>query len=276
MKNPLKTWVFMIALSMGLLLLGHTLGERQGTLLAFIAALSLFFVVFFYGDLRILDLYQGEEVEGQDPWGLLDLISKISSKISIPIPRLFVTPIATPLIFAAGRNWKNGLIIISEGAIDRLSPEEIEALITICMFQIRKMDTLSFGVGGTLAALIMNPATWADKVISYSFYRTTDRIDFFRKITAPLASLIVRLSVSKRGYFDADQAAAKTLHQGETVAMALWKLQGFATTLPVDIPATTAHFFIVNPLTSKAWNRYFHIQPPIALRIQRLIGRYPI
>jgi heat shock protein HtpX len=58
------------------------------------------------------------------------------------------------------------------------------------------------------------------------------------------------------------------------LASALEKLDGYSKRLPMQASPSTAHLFIVAPLLSGAsFANLFSTHPPIAKRIERLIGR---
>jgi heat shock protein HtpX len=58
------------------------------------------------------------------------------------------------------------------------------------------------------------------------------------------------------------------------LASALQKLDTYSKRLPMGATASTAHLFIVAPLISGAsFANLFSTHPPIAKRIERLVGR---
>ena len=103
----------------------------------------------------------------------------------------------------------------------------------------------------------------------------------FTRLFAPLAGVLLQLSIRPSFYFSSDQLASEMLKNRDDVsekdlAEALWKLNSYALTEPFQCPISMSHMFVVNPLTSEKWNSYFHAQPSANNRIRALIGHYPI
>ena len=70
--------------------------------------------------------------------------------------------------------------------------------------------------------------------------------------------------------------ASQLIGDPKILAQVIWKLEAYAQTLPFQAPASAAHMFIVSPLTTARWGRYFIAQPEPKTRIQSILGYYPI
>jgi heat shock protein HtpX len=280
----MKTQLMRSGLWLGLVVviiiaIGHRFGHRDAFVVSVTLALSIIGLFLWYGDLRLVPLFQVGELEGQDPWGIRARLNQLSDRARIPVPRVFIIPSETPQALALGRTPATGKIFLTHGLLQLLSADELSAVLAYNLVCIRSRATLSFTIGAALADGILAVGGAIDWLISWllgSARHDSRRIQLFTWLVAPLAATLVRLSVGRQPYLTADHETAQMLGEGRTLASVLWKLQSYSLTQPLKMPPSACHFFMVNPLTTKRWGRYFHAHPQIRERIQNLIGHYPI
>ena len=93
-------------------------------------------------------------------------------------------------------------------------------------------------------------------------------------ILAPLAAMLVQMAVSRSREYHADATGARISGDGSGLAGALEKLGAYSRRLPMqNADPSSAHMFIVNPLSGKSMASLFSTHPPIEERIARLRGR---
>jgi heat shock protein HtpX len=93
-------------------------------------------------------------------------------------------------------------------------------------------------------------------------------------ILAPIAATLIQLAVSRSREYEADATGAHLTGNPYALASALQKLDAYSRRLPLRATPSTAHLFIVQPLLSGAdFASLFATHPPIAKRVERLIGR---
>lgn len=259
---------------------GQRFGHRDAFVLSVALALSIIGLFLWYGDIRLVPLLKVEEIEGHDPWGIRRQLSALSERSRISLPRIFVVPSETPQALAVGRTPGSGKIFLTEGLLKLFTPDEINAVLAYNLMCIKNRSTISFTIGSAMADAILNIGGSVDWLINWllgsGHHAERRRGQAVTWLVAPAAALMVRLSVGKLPYLRADRDTALLLGEGRTLATVLWKLQSYALTQPFSISPATAHFFMVNPLTTNRWGRYFHAHPQIRERIQNLIGHYPI
>lgn len=276
MNNPTKTFLFLSVFSTLTLFIGYMIYGRQGLLTGFALAISLNFFIYFYSEHRLREIFKGKEIEGADPWDILKIVKELAYKMKIPPPQIIMIPLMTPTAFSVGRNWDSAQIIVSKGLVESMTKKEVVSVLAHEMAHIRKLDTLSFGVGSALAGACMSWAHGMDRTYQWIARVKNPGPGLFTSIVAPLAALLVKLTVNPNSEYEADKFAADAVGDPEIFAESLWKLQSYAATRPIRIPLSTAHLFVVNPLTTRGTNRYFHTQPSVESRIEKLIGRYPL
>jgi heat shock protein HtpX len=93
-------------------------------------------------------------------------------------------------------------------------------------------------------------------------------------ILAPVAAMLIQLAVSRSREYEADATGAHITGNPYALASALEKLDAYSKRIPMLGSPSTAHLFIVQPLLSRGdFANLFSTHPPIAKRIERLIGR---
>jgi heat shock protein HtpX len=89
-------------------------------------------------------------------------------------------------------------------------------------------------------------------------------------IVAPVAAMLIQMSISRTREFSADAASAKYTGSPDGLIDALGKLELGVARVPMDANPATAHMFIVNPFTGGGIARMFSTHPSTEERIARL------
>jgi heat shock protein HtpX len=280
MKSVTKAWFFLIAISLTLIVLGHILGGREGLLFFLILALGINSFVYFYEDRRVLSTFNGKTLDGQDSYGLHDMARRLSIKSRIKTPQILLLPSHAPQAGIIGNGLSRSSLLITQGLLDKLSMREIEAVIAYQIASISNLNTLSFAVGSFLTSISLLITSTLDTIIRLLIVEKKNPKNivsqFFTRLTAPIFGSILKLSIRKSFYKEADALAAELLDDSQVLAKVLWKLESFSETLPLPASVATAHIFIVSPLTQYRWERFFVTQPQTKERIRQLVGYYPL
>jgi heat shock protein HtpX len=84
--------------------------------------------------------------------------------------------------------------------------------------------------------------------------------------------MLIQMAISRSREYLADATGSSFAGHSEGLASALEKLGAYSRRLPMDTTPSTAHLFIVNPLSRKNIMNYFSTHPPLEERIARLRG----
>jgi len=95
-------------------------------------------------------------------------------------------------------------------------------------------------------------------------------------ILAPIAATIIQMAISRSREYLADDGGARISGKPYGLAGALEKLSRASEIVPMDANPSTAHMFIVNPLTGRSLMNLFSTHPPIEERIARLRSMRPV
>jgi heat shock protein HtpX len=197
------------------------------------------------------------------------------------MPRVFIIPEETPNAFATGRNEKHAVVAVTEGIMRILSKEELEGVIAHELSHIKNKDMLISSIAATIAGAISMLATMAQWAAIFGGGRSSDDEGggiiglIAMAIFAPLAAAVIQMSISRSREYLADAGGASITKNPYGLASALEKLTKASQIIPMDAKPSTAHLFIVNPLSGKAFMNLFSTHPPLAERIARLRSMKP-
>jgi heat shock protein HtpX len=135
------------------------------------------------------------------------------------------------------------------------------------------IGTIAAAIAGAVS-MIANVAQWGMIFGGFGGRRDEDRGGGIAAIAmiilAPIAALLIQMSISRSREYQADASGGKLCGNPRALASALRKLQVGAQRVPMDASPATAHMFIVNPLRASALANLFSTHPPMEERIARL------
>ncbi len=281
--NNLKTALLLGSLTGLLMLIGGYFGGQHGVVIAFIFAMVMNLGSYWFSDKIILRMYTAQEVTESQAPELYALVRNLAMKASLPMPRVYIVPGDTPNAFATGRNEKHAVVAVTEGILRTLNREELEGVIAHELTHIKNKDMLIGSIAATLAGAIVmlaNMAQWA------AIFGGASRDDdegggggiiglIIMAILAPIAATIIQMAVSRSREYMADDGGARVSGKPYGLASALEKLARASQVAPMEANPSTAHMFIVNPLTGRSLMNLFSTHPPIEERIARLRSMRP-
>ena len=281
MGNTVKTALLLGALTGLLMLIGGLIGGKGGIYIAFVFAAILNFGSYWFSDKIVLKMYRAQEVSESSAPDLYNIVRNLAMRASLPMPRVFIIPEETPNAFATGRNEKHAVVAVTEGIMRILSKEELEGVIAHELSHIKNKDMLISSIAATIAGAISMLATMAQWAAIFGGGRSSDDEGggiiglIAMAIFAPLAAAVIQMSISRSREYLADAGGASITKNPYGLASALEKLTKASQIIPMDAKPSTAHLFIVNPLSGKAFMNLFSTHPPLAERIARLRSMKP-
>jgi heat shock protein HtpX len=276
MGNTFKTAFLLTALTLLLMVVGRALGGPNGMLLALGIAVVTNFVAYFFSDKIALRTYRAQAATREQLPRVYNVVERMTQKIGLPMPKIYVIPSESPNAFATGRNPKHASVAVTEGILKLLDDEELEGVLAHELGHVNNRDILISSVAATIAGAI----TW----LRYGAYfgGMGDRDDrrggggfgaLLMLILAPIAAMLIQMAVSRSREYAADETGAHFTGNPYALASALAKLDAHSRRVPMMGTPTTAHLFIVQPLLGMSFGNLFSTHPPIAKRIERLTGR---
>jgi heat shock protein HtpX len=216
---------------------------------------------------------------------VIEIVGDVSKTAGIPTPRVYVVRDDTPNLFSIGRSPKHASIVVSQGLIENLNPEEIKGVVAHEISHIRSYDirirtaaTALFGsvlllthwsklaaMKGGSASLAIPKIRGVKKLLVLAFWLVS------LLVVPVITYVLVVLTFRYREYL-ADASAGELTHNPDALAHALATIEhtaGDATVLRGNI----AHLCIIDP-KNRAFNAkegwfadLLATHPPTAKRI---------
>jgi heat shock protein HtpX len=281
--NTLKTALLLTSLTLFLLFVGQYFGGRNGMIIALAIAVAMNFFSYFYSDKLALSMYRAQPATREQLPRVYSVVEQMTQRIGLPMPKIYVIPSESPNAFATGRNPQHASVAVTQGILSLLNDEELAGVLAHELGHVRNRDILTSSIAATLAGAITILAQTGRFAMIFGGYggggSNRDRegggiAALFMLILAPIAATLIQLAVSRAREYEADATGAHMTGNPYALASALQKLDAYSRRLPLGATPSTAHLFIVQPLISGAsFGNLFSTHPPIAKRIERLVGR---
>jgi heat shock protein HtpX len=276
MGNTFKTALLLTSLTLLLMAIGRGFGGENGMLLALGIAAVTNFVAYFFSDKIALATYRARPVTREELPRAYEVVERLTQKIGIPMPKLYVIPTDSPNAFATGRNPQHASVAMTQGILDLLNNEELEGVLAHELGHVNNRDILISSIAATIAGAI----TFISR-FGFFFGGMQDRDDrrgggigaLLMLILAPIAAMLIQLAVSRSREYQADATGAHFTGNPYALASALSKLDAYSRRVPMAATPSTAHLFIIQPFLGMNLGSLFSTHPPIAKRIERLTGR---
>jgi heat shock protein HtpX len=279
MGNQLRTTILLAVMTALILWIGQILGGRQGMVIALLLAAGMNFFSYWYSDKIVLKMYHAQEADPARTPELYEIVRSLTRKAGLPMPKLFIVPSETPNAFATGRNPEHAVVAVTQGLLNIMGRDEISGVLAHELAHVKNRDILISSIAATMAGAIMVLASMARWTAIFGGGARSDdqggggaiRL-IAMSILAPLAAMIIQMAVSRSREYLADSTGSRFAGNPEGLARALEKLGQYSKKLPMQANPSTAHMFIVNPLSGRSLMSLFSTHPPLEQRIARLRG----
>ena len=280
MGNTFKTALLLTALTLLLMMIGRAFGGQNGMMIALAIAVVTNFIAYFFSDKIALATYRAQAVSREELPRVYAVVERLTQKIGIPLPKIYVIPSDSPNAFATGRNPRHASVAVTRGILNLLNDEELEGVLAHELGHVNNRDILISSIAATIAGAVTMLASMGRWAMIFGGFGGRDERDrggglaaLFMLIVAPIAATLIQLAVSRSREYQADASGAHYTGNPYALASALQKLDTYSRRLPMPASPSTAHLFIVQPFLGMNFANLFSTHPPIAKRIERLTGR---
>jgi heat shock protein HtpX len=276
--NQFRTFFLMLVLTVLFILVGTAIGGKSGAVYAFIFAAIMNFFSYWFSDKIVLRMYGAREVSQSEAPELYGIVAELTSKASLPMPKVYIMENDTPNAFATGRNPAHAAVAVTSGILRILSRDELMGVIGHELSHIQHRDILVSTIAATMAGAISILASMARWGAMFGGFRSDDEegggggnilVVILVSIFASIAAMLVQMAISRSREYLADEGGAHLAHP-LSLAKALEKLEMASQRIPMEANPSTAHMFIVNPLRGGGVLSLFSTHPPIEERIAKL------
>jgi heat shock protein HtpX len=256
----LKTAILLAGLTGLFMGVGYLIGGAGGAMIALLIAAATNLFAYWNSDRMVLSMYGAHEVDRRTAPDLYNLVAELAGRAGLPMPRVFLMDQPQPNAFATGRNPQNAAVAVTTGLMQSLSREELAGVMTVTatiagaismvaqfgmFFGGNRDNNHGPGIIGSIAMMIL----------------------------APLGAMLVQMAISRTREYAADDLGARIVGQPMWLASALSKIANAAHQVPnaeAERNPTTAHMFIINPLSGHGVDNLFTTHPSTENRITAL------
>jgi heat shock protein HtpX len=276
--NYVKTAMLLALLTAILVALGAAVGGQAGMVVAFVIALAMNAFSYWNSDKVVLRMYGARKVDEASAPELYGVVRELAQNADLPMPRVYIMENDQPNAFATGRNPEHAAVCASTGLLRVLSRDELAGVLAHELTHVKNRDTLIM----TIAATIGGAVSMLAQYMQFGMLFGGNRDDrgglgavgaLLAIIVAPLAAMLVQMSISRSREYAADRGGAMICRHPLWLASALAKIEGYAHQIPnetaEEVPAT-AHMFIINPLSGRGMDNLFSTHPATENRIAAL------
>ena len=271
--NFVKTTLLLTLMTLVVLFSATALGFDIISAL-FFAVVFNFFIYFFSGNLAIKST-KAQLIQDGEYEEVTQIISNLIQKEKMPMPELYVINSDQPNAFATGRNPKNAKVAVTTGILKLLNRDELEGVLAHELSHIKNRDILVSSIAAMLAAAI----SFMSRMVFWGGgnrnRNTHPAVIVIAMIAAPVASIIIRMAISRTREFGADKTGAEISGNPLALASALEKIERYAN-VPMDVNPAVSQLFISDPLkafSGNSFSKLFSTHPPTKERIRRLRQR---
>jgi len=249
----------------------------------------------FGGASTLLRMTHARPIEKHEDPELFNVVEEMSIAAGLPMPRVYLVRDSAMNAFATGRDPTRGVVAVTTGLREKLTREELQAVIAHEMAHIRHLDIRFAMLVATMVGLIV---VVSDGLLHSLWHggahaagsRSTGRgrgggpavivllvIALILAIVAPILARLIQMSYSRRREYLADAGAVELTRNPQAMASALSRL---ATDDDPQVDTANrgmAHMFIVNPTkkmraSHQQLNSLFASHPPIKERIAKMLA----
>ena len=260
----------------------------MAAVLVAVGAIGLLAAVPYLSERLTLSLARANLDSGAADRRLQPMLQRLCGMADLPVPRLAVMPTQVPNAFSTGRNARNAIIVVTEGLLQRLDDEEVEAVLAHELAHIANRDAFVMTIVAA-PALVGRKLLWGFVSLPWTSGSISGKLGsailvlyllplvFVGWVVYAFATLFV-MSISRYREYVADRGAALLTGAPEQLMSALQKIALEVPFIPArDLrAAATMSAFFVLPTTPEAERfevdplRMFPTHPPLARRLERL------
>src|SRR5438552_18122302 len=151
MGNTFKTAFLLTALTLLLMGIGRAFGGQNGMLLALGVAAVTNFVAYFFSDKIALATYRAQPVTRDQLPRVYEVVERMTQRIGLPMPKIYVMPTDSPNAFATGRNPAHASVAVTERILNLLIDEALAGVLAHELGHVSNGDILISSIAATIA-----------------------------------------------------------------------------------------------------------------------------
>ena len=177
--NWFRTGLLMAAIMALFGVVGAVLGGGQGMVVALFLGLGMNLWAYWFSDSMVLKLYRAREVDASSAPQLVQIVSELTQRAGLPMPRVYLIDETQPNAFATGRNPEHAAIAATSGILQLLSGRELRAVLAHELSHVKHRDiltsTITASIAGAISTLAESAQSQSARLHGVSFHRGPDR-----------------------------------------------------------------------------------------------------
>jgi heat shock protein HtpX len=271
--NTLKTIFLLGTLGLFVMVISSWFGGSSGLWFGLIFALGINGFAYFYSDKLALKAMKAYQVTPQDAPVLYKIVSDLALEAQQPMPKVYLSPTASPNAFATGRNPQNSAVCATEGIMNLLNEKELRGVIGHELSHVYNRDILTASVAATMASALMSMVQFFWLFGGRNSQRSNPLGGLFLIIVAPMAATMLQLAIGRSREFAADEDGAILTKDPLSLASALKKIDAGISNAPMRPTSkmeSTSSMMIAHPFRGNGMAKLFSTHPPTQERVKRL------
>jgi heat shock protein HtpX len=265
LTNTFKTAALLAALGGLLVFIGGLLGGQTGMVMALVFAIALNGFVYWKSDTLALKANGARELGLGEAPRLRQIVTELSRRADIPVPRIYLVDRPEPNAFATGRDPDHSAIAVTSGLLELVNERQLTGVLAHELSHVKNRDTLIGTIAVTSGLLELVNERQLTGVLAHELSHVKNRdtligtiaatiggaISFLAQmaqfqlifgggddenggnpfgalvaiILAPIAAMIIQLAVSRGREYYADSSGASLTGDPEGLAQALEQLE---------------------------------------------------
>ncbi len=265
---PMRAWLLVVLTSLFLLTVCYLLFGRLGLFAGLLLSLLWNYTMLLHKHKNAQETYNAKIIEGRDPWDLIETLIHYQTKMRCPRSDLYLCQDKHPILMASTSDWGKPYLLISQGIIDLLTPNELKSLIALGAATVKHRQTFFRYTLNRMALSWMSLGQLIDNLLPFRDLQLAQRIHSI------IAWLHLKIAYPQSLQAKADLEAFQNIEHARDLATALWKIHGTLDTNPTNTQQFFAHESILGQPNSR--RAAFQFILPIELRLRFLVGYFPI
>lgn len=275
MNNWFKTMIMFAGITALFMVVGYILGGFHAMVISLAIGFVMNFFMYWFSDKMVLSMYGAKPIDAHSNPNLYNMVSELTEKAQLPMPKVYYIEEMQPNAFATGRNPENAAVAVTKGLVELLSPEEIRGVVAHELAHIKHRDilisTLSAVVAGSISSLANIAMLFGSR--DEEGNNTNPIATIAVMILAPIAAMMIQMAISRAREYEADRLGAEIANDPNSLASALLKIESYAKGIPMataEAHPATAQMMIMNPLCGGKIDDLFSTHPTTEKRVKKL------
>lgn len=273
--NNIKT-VILLGAMIGLFVAGGAALGSGYILPAFLIGVVVNVGAYLFSHKIAIASMRGRELTAETGGEFYRMVERLAQRADLPMPRVYLCPQQAPNAFATGPSPKKAAVAVTQGAMDLLTPRELEGVMAHELAHVKNRDTLISTIAATIAGVFAMMAQWMFFFVPIGGSREGGNalVAVVVILVGAVGAAILKAMISRSREFAADADGAEIAGSPDGLVSALQKLEAYSRRIPMQQPNPAMNnMFIIEPFSGKTITGLFASHPPTEDRVRALLGR---